>query len=327
MRPGAALITRAIEQPPVTGGLLPGVTALWWRAPTPDEEWRARGLLRVMHGPLDEDLAATLLDFCASMVCGWWGRAEGEDDLAPIGDPLPCRFQRGVSNIEQALPWLPWAFLDGHHEVLIYAVTQAIGLRALASITTAATPRPPPPDGVVAVPTCLGWLGVRPAHWPRLARSPGIRLRCLQVALAPWQDGEPDEDADRASDTDWLLLMSDVAAGLSHRVVDGEWVEVVGVARPELPGVWTGSLTARDLADCWRAMMGPALDAAGIVRDWLPVRSDERTLPPLPSAGVEPWLEDEAYRTLGPEARAWARAAWAHALQQQAAALGRPVVG
>jgi hypothetical protein len=121
--------------------------------------------------------------------------------------------------------------------------------------------------------------------------------------------------------------MSDVAAGLSHRVVDGEWVEVVGVARPELPGVWTGSLTARDLADCWRAMMGPALDAAGIVRDWLPVRSDERTLPPLPSAGVEPWLEDEAYRTLGPEARAWARAAWAHALQQQAAALGRPVVG
>ena len=175
MRPGAALITRAIEQPPVTGGLLPGVTALWWRAPTPDEEWRARGLLRVMHGPLDEDLAATLLDFCASMVCGWWGRAEGEDDLTPIGDPLPCRFQRGVSNVEQALPWLPWSLLDGHHEVLIYAVTQAVGLRALASITTAATPRPPPPE--IPARGRRGRAGpvARPASARSSRRVPGCR--------------------------------------------------------------------------------------------------------------------------------------------------------
>ena len=38
MRPGAALITHALRLPPLTGGMLPGVTALWWRAPTAEEE-------------------------------------------------------------------------------------------------------------------------------------------------------------------------------------------------------------------------------------------------------------------------------------------------
>ena len=322
-RPGAALIARALAQPPLTGGLLPGVTALWWRAPTAEEEHAHRGLIEALGRPLDEDGAAVLLDFCLALVVGWWGREEGESDLAPIGEPVPCRMRRGVSSPAQDYPWLPVELAEGHHEVLIYAVTQALGLRALASRLVAAVPPPEPPPDCVPVPTCLGWLGVRLAHWPRLARHPTVRMRCLGAALAPWRDGSDDS----ARSTDWLLLMGDVAALIGWRVLEGAWVPCEATPLAAGQGdLWVGALTAADVAALWRAAMAPPLDAAAVVRDWLPAREGEG-LPPLPSASAEPWLDDSAYAALGTEARSWARAAWAHALTQQAAVLGRPVVG
>ena len=325
MTPGAALITHALRLPPLTGGMLPGVTALWWRAPTAEEEQAHRGLLDIMGKPgaLDEDAAAVLWDFALSLVCGWWGRDEGEDDLTPIGEPIPCRMRRGVSSPDQAHPWLPVELADGHRDVLIYAVTQAIAARAVASRLVAVSPHPEPPEGCVPVPTCIGWLGVRPAHWPRLARHPSVRLRCLGAALAPWRDGAPEGERS----VDWLLLMGDVAALIGWRLEGGEWVETQATALASGPGdLWTGSLTASDVSALWQAGLAPVLDAAAVVRDWLPQRDGEG-LPSLPSAAAEPWVEDEAYLALGPEGRGWARAAWAHALTQQAAALGRPVVG
>jgi hypothetical protein len=74
MVPGAAVIARALSQAPLTGGLLPGVTALWWRAPTAEEEDKHRGLIEALGQPLDDDGAAVLLAFCLSLVVGWWGR-------------------------------------------------------------------------------------------------------------------------------------------------------------------------------------------------------------------------------------------------------------
>jgi hypothetical protein len=324
MQPGAAVIARALSQGTLTGGLLPGVTALWWRTPTCEEEDRHRGLIEALGQPLDEDGATVLLDFCLSLVVGWWGRAEGEDDLTPIGDPIPCRMRRGVCWPDQPLPWLPVELAEGHHDVLIYAVTRAIQTRALASRLIAIAGHVAPPEGCIPVPTCLGFVGVRLAHWPRLARHPEVRLRCLGAALAPWRDGEDGEQ----KRPDWLLLMGDVAAFVGWRISEARWVPCKATALAGGDGdLWVGSLTAADVAALWRAALAPALDAAAVVRDWLPVRGEGDALPPLPSASAEPWLDDEAYQALGAEARSWARAAWAHALTQQAAALGRPVVG
>jgi len=319
-RPGAAIIARALAQPPLTGGLMPGVTALWWRAPTPEEEWSHRDLLRrlLSGATLGEDECDAVEGLLAALVCGWWGRDEGEDDLTPIGEPIPCRFAHGVQSVEQDWPWLPVEWLAPHRDVLLVAVVQAVTARQVAATAWASAPPPAPPEGV-AVPTCLGWLALRLAHMPTLTGRQDLRDRCVAVGLAGWLG----VGADRDAEPDWLRLAADVSALVCARWDGTAWTPATLAVQPGGEGeVWAGSLRAADLLALWRAGMAPALDAGDLVRRWLPETGEGERPRALPSAdpGALPWADDAAWSALGPEARAWARAAWAVAWQRQSAA-------
>lgn len=321
MRPGAAIIARALAQPPITGGMLPGITALWWRAPTPEEEWTHRETLRrLLSGEaLDEAACDEVEGLLAALVCGWWGRDAGEDDLTPIGEPVPCRFAHGVVSTEQDWPWLPVDWLAPHRDVLLMAIVQAIAARQVAAAAYATTPPPAPPEGV-AVPTCLGWVALRLAHLPALTGRQDLRDRCVAVGLAAWLGVTADRDAS----PDWLRLAADVSALVCARWTGSAWEPTTLAVQPSHEGgLWAGSLRAADLLALWRAGMAPALDAGDLVRRWLPEAQEGERPRPLPSAdgGTLPWAEDAAWPALGPEARAWARAAWAVAWQRQSAAL------
>lgn len=327
-RPGSALITRALQHPPLTGGLLPGVSCLWWRTPSPEEEWRHRDLLRgLLTAPeaLTDDDRDDLVGLLGLLVCGWWRRLPDEPDDGTVGEPVPVRLSAAapLSGAAEAWPLLPLDWLAGHEETLVGVLVAAIGARHIAAQALAAGEAPAPPPDCAAVATCLGWLAVERVHLPRLSACPELRDRCLAAGLGGWL--RDPHAADVSGEPDWTLLAGDLSALVRARWDGGAWAPCALAVRPGDAGeVWAGSLRAADITALWTAAMAPALDAGALVRAWLPVGGGSAERPqPLPTAdGSLPWEEEPAWATLGREARAWARAQWAWAVQHRAARTG-----
>jgi hypothetical protein len=324
-RPGAAIITRALQHPPLTGGLLPGVSCLWWRAPSPAEEWAHRDLLRrLLSTPeaLTDDDRDDVTGLLGALVCGWWRRLPDEPDDGTVGEPVPVRLSAAApeAGAAEAWPLLPLDWMSGHEETLLACVVACLGARYVAAAALAASAPPAPPDGCAAVATCLGWLAVERVHLPRLSERGDLRDRCLAAGVAGWLRA-PDAD-DAPADPDWHLLAGDLSALVRWRWAGSAWEPVrLAVRASDAGEVWAGSLRAADVSALWAAGMGPALDAGALVRAWLPAGGGAgEGLRPLPTAdGSLPWEEEPAWATLGHEARAWARAQWAWAWQHQAA--------
>jgi hypothetical protein len=280
-------------------------------------------LRRLLAEPaaLSDDERDDITGLLAALVCGWWRRLPGEAGDG-VGEPVPVRLSAAApaGGAGEDWPHLPLDWMAGHEDALLSSVVASIGARHLAATALSATSPPEPPEGCVAVATCLGWLAVEPVHLPRLSGRPDLRDRCLAAGVAGWLRA-PDAE-DRPQEPDWHLLAGDLSALVRWRWGGAGWEPVtLAVRASEAGAVWAGSLRASDISALWVAGMAPALDAGALVRAWLPVGGGVgESVRPLPTAdGSLPWEEEPAWATLGREARAWARAQWAWAWQHQAA--------
>ncbi len=319
MTSGPSLLSRALAEPPLTGGLLPGLTCVWWRAVGWEDERRHAEALPWLLQPagLSDDQREAVEDLLYSLVIAVGAPSGPDADPAEALDPIPCRIHRAVLAPDQAVPYLPPAVLAGHEAMLAFAVAESLAHRAAALLRTQAATPTEPPTGCVAVPTVLGVLAVRLATYGALSGHEATRDRCLAAALAGWT-GQAEGELTREADP--LVVAGDVAALLAARWDGEEWRPVTAAALPHHPGdLWVGSLRWGDLVALWRAGMAPALEAAEVVRRYLPAADGDRWRP-LPSAtGEEPWLGEPEHDALSPAARRWASVAWAWAWRAQQA--------
>jgi hypothetical protein len=127
---GPSLLSRALAEPPLTGGLLPGHTCVWWRAAGWEDERRHVEALPWLLRPagLSDDQREAVEDMLHSLVVAVGAPSGPDADPAEALDPIPCRIHRAVLAPDQAVPYLPPAVLAGHEAMLAFAVASVVGV-------------------------------------------------------------------------------------------------------------------------------------------------------------------------------------------------------